>query len=283
MNDTSIKLPDGRLLAYTDLGSPDGPVVVYCHGAPTSRLDLTSFEDAFVESDVRVVSVDRPGYGASSPRPERTFDDWSADLAVLLDVIGVEHCAVMGWSSGGPYVVATAALLSERVVAAGIVAGVSDMGWAGAWDGYDEDEVALMKMGDEDTAVAWCEDRYGSDGVRFAEGVGDLAPADLELMNDEAVGAAIMATITEAFHQGVRGYVQDILLQARPWPFDPAAITAPVIILHGGADTLVPSAHARHTAELVPGAELRILPEHGHLSLLTQFAPLAAELVTPLR
>jgi pimeloyl-ACP methyl ester carboxylesterase len=58
----------------------------------------------------------------------------------------------------------------------------------------------------------------------------------------------------EAFRQGVRGYAQDILLQAEPWAFDTNAIAAPVWILHGEADTLVPVAHARHTAEMIPRA-----------------------------
>ena len=44
MHDASLKLADGRTLAYTDCGDPDGPLVMYFHGAPTSRLDLVVFE-----------------------------------------------------------------------------------------------------------------------------------------------------------------------------------------------------------------------------------------------
>lgn len=80
---------------------------------------------------MRVVSPDRPGYGRSSPQPGRGFDDWPGDVAALAYHLGIERFAVMGASSGGPYVVACAALLPDRIADAAVVAGVTDMGWPG--------------------------------------------------------------------------------------------------------------------------------------------------------
>jgi pimeloyl-ACP methyl ester carboxylesterase len=282
--DASIALPDGRLLAYTDLGRSSSPVVMYFHGAPTSRLDLTVFEDAFTASDVRVVSPDRPGYGGSSPLAGRRREDWPVDVASLADHLGVERFAVMGLSSGGPYAVACSALLPERVASAGVVGGVTDFGWDGAWDGYLEDEGALMWIGDEAKAVAWCEARYGADGSGFLEGgLGELPPADQAALDDEALATVLFTTVGEAFRQGVGGYAQDIVLQGEPWAFDTGAIVAPVWVLHGEADTLVPVAHARHTAEMIPGATLSTWPDHGHISIFSEIRQLAADLVASLR
>ena len=157
------------------------------------------------------------------------------------------------------------------------------MGWPDAWDGFIPDEASLMRLGGEDAAVRWCEERYGADGSRFLEGDIDLPPADLELLADEAAGAVFVASLTEAFRQGVGGYAQDITVQAQPWSFDPTAITAPVRVLHGEADTLVPITHSRHTAELIPGATLVTLPDHGHLSLFNELPQLVAHLATSLR
>jgi pimeloyl-ACP methyl ester carboxylesterase len=284
MLDASVTLSDGRLLAYTDLGAPGGPVVMYCHGAPTSRLDLAVFERAFAERAVRVVSADRPGYGGSSPQPGRRLEDWPSDVATLADHLGVERFAVTAWSSGGPYAVACTALLPDRVASAGIVAGVTDFGWPGAWGGYSEDEVTLMRIGDEARAVAWCEARYGADGRGFMEaGLGELAPADHAALEDEALATARTTTASEAFRQGVGGYAQDITLQGRPWSFNAAVIDAPVWILHGEADTVVPVAHARHTAELIPRARLLTRPDEGHISVFTKIPDLIADLTAPLR
>ncbi|HEY6778657.1 MAG TPA: alpha/beta hydrolase [Thermoleophilaceae bacterium] len=284
MLDASVTLPDGRLLAYTDLGASGGPVVIYFHGAPSTRLDLTSFEEAFAECGVRAVSPDRPGYGGSSPQRGRRLHDWPSDVAALADHLDVERFAVLGLSSGGPYAVACAALLPDRVASAGSVAGETDFGWPGAWDGYPENEGELMRIGDEAGAVAWCEARYGPDGSGFMEGgLGELAEADQAALQDEALATTLMTTVGEAFRQGVGGYAQDITLQGRPWSFDTAAIVAPVWILHGEADTVVPVAHGRHTAELIPTAKLLTWPDEGHISIFTKIPELAADLVASLR
>jgi len=164
-----------------------------------------------------------------------------------------------------------------------VVCGVTDFGWTGAWDGYLEDESELMRIGEETTAVAWCQARYGRDGSRFLEaGLGELAPADQTVLADAALATALMTTIGEAFRQGVRGYAQDIVVQGRAWSFDAGAILAPAWVLHGDADTVVPVAHTRHTAEIIPEARLLTRPDQGHISTLTEIPHLAAELVAPL-
>jgi pimeloyl-ACP methyl ester carboxylesterase len=165
-----------------------------------------------------------------------------------------------------------------------VVCGVTDFGWTSAWDDYPDHESELMRLGDEAQAVAWCQARYGHDGSRFVEaGLGELPPADQAALKDAALAAALMTTMGEAFRQGVGGYAQDIVVQGRPWSLDTGAIVAPVWVLHGEADTLVPVAHARHTAELVPKARLATRPDQGHISILTEIPHLAAELVASLR
>jgi pimeloyl-ACP methyl ester carboxylesterase len=280
----SLRLSDGRTLAYTDLGPRDGTPIMYFHGAPSSRLDLIllGLEGTLAKLGVRVVSPDRPGYGGSTSQPGRRLEDWPADVAALADDLGLRRFAVMGPSSGGPYAVVCAALLQERVASAGVIAGVTDMAWPPAWEGLEPNEVTLMRLGDEAAAAAWCEAQFGHDGSRFAEGW-DLAPADVATLQDEATAAAFVTTVAEAFRQGVAGYAQDITVQARAWTFDPAAVTAPVRVLHGQADTLCPIAHGRHTAEIIPTAQLVTWPDHGHLSILADIPQLCADLAAPLR
>ena len=172
-------LADGRTLAFTDAGAPDGFPIFYFHGAPGSRLDGAGMEDEFAAAGVRVLSADRPGYGGSSPSPHRSMADWPREVAALADHLNIDRFAVMGLSSGGPYVAACAALLGDRVVAAAAVAGVTDMGWSAAYSEFpDDDEKTIMQIGDEDKALAWCEDRYGTDGARFFDAPLDLSPPD---------------------------------------------------------------------------------------------------------
>lgn len=95
--------------------------------------------------------------------------DWSADVAALADHLRSERFTVTGASSGGPYAVACAALLADRVATVGVVCGATDFGWAGAWENYPRYEAELMCVADEVEAVAWCEARYGHDGLGFLE------------------------------------------------------------------------------------------------------------------
>ncbi|BCB79117.1 alpha/beta hydrolase [Phytohabitans flavus] len=274
-----MTLPDGRTLAFTDLGAPDGAPVFYFHGAPTSRLDLVPWDNELARMGLRVFSPDRPGYGRSTPLPGRDLEDWPADVAALAGYLGLARFAVVGYSTGGPYALVSAALLPGRVAAAGVVAGVTDMGWAPAWEGVEKREAELMRVGDEGAAVSWCETRYGADGARFSGGSGPWADADLVLMDNIEVAASLAETVGESFRQGVSGYAQDVTVQARPWTFDPGAVRVPVVVLHGEADTVIPTVHSRHTADLVPGAKLDLRPADGHLSIVARIPRLALDLV----
>ena len=277
--DDTLTLPDGRTLAYTSIGRPNGPVAVYHHGAPGSRLELADLDDVADAAGVRIVTPDRPGYGGSRPQPGRTTAGFVEDVVALADHLGVDRFGVVGLSSGGPYAVACASLLGDRVVGAIVAAGNTDMSWPDAADGYLPSELELMALADANAAVTVCTERYGADGSRFFEGEMDLGSIDNAWLADETKAAGLFASMGEAFTQGVVGYAHDIWVQGRRWSFDTSAITCPVIVVHGDDDQLVPLAHSRHTASLIPSAELRTLAGVGHLSLADHLPALAAELM----
>lgn len=279
MIDTTCTLADGRTVAYTDLGDPGGRPVVFFHGAPSSRLALVRLDDELATAGVRVVSPDRPGFGGSSPQPGRTLPGYGRDVVALADHLGLSRFTVAGHSSGGPYAVAAAALLPDHVTASLVVAGVTDMGWPDAWDGYVTVEADLMRQPDEQSAVAAAERRFGADGSRFFDVADfDMSDPDAAVLADPDEGAAEMNDAIEAFRQGVAGYAQDVWLEGHPWPFDPATIGVPVHVVHGREDRLVPAAHNRHTAGLIPGATLEVLDGEGHLSIVRRFPSLFAAL-----
>lgn len=279
IRDDILELVDGRELAYTIIGASGGPVVCYQHGAPGGRLELRGVDDAFAEAGICVVTPDRPGYGRSSPHAGRTTAGWADDVAALADHVGAERFGVIGLSSGGPYAVACAALLGDRIVGAVVAAGNTDMSWPAARDGYLDSELAIMALADPDDAVARCVELYGHDGAGFFDGEMDLGPTDNAWLADASNSTALFTAMDDAFRQGVVGYAHDIWVQGRAWTFDPGTITCPVIVAHGEDDHLVPVAHSLHTASLIPGAEMRRIPGVGHLSLVDRFPALATEIV----
>ena len=279
MQDQQITLGDGRSLAYTDIGDPSGAPLMFFHGAPISRLHLAYLEQVFRAQRIRVLSPERPGYGRSSPLPGRTLADWPGDVEALADALGIDRFMVAGHSSGGPYAVASAAMLPERVAALIVLAGVTDMGWSGAWAGFSAMESRIMRCKDERAAMAWCVETLGDDGSRFGS-VSDFefAEPDAALFAEPDAGPAIGRAVEEAFRQGIVGYAQDAFVQGRPWNFDPGRITSPARILHGALDHAVPLAHSRHTADIIRGALLQVMPGHGHMTTLAELPAVAADL-----
>jgi len=280
MREGSIRLADGGTVAFTEAGAPEGVPIFYCHGAPGSRLDVVWLDEAFAKLGLRVVSADRPGIGGSSPsRGPRAMADWARPVGELADHLGIDRFGVLGLSSGGPYVVACAALLADRVVGAAVVAGVTDMGWPAAFDDWPEDdEKTIMRIGDEQAASAWCVEHYGEDGAGFFAAPMELSPPDTRVMEDEAFMGGLLPTFAEAFVQGVAGYAEDIIVQGRAWTFDVSSIRCPVRVYHGEQDTIVPLSHGRHTAEMIAGSTLTTFPQHGHISMITEITTIAADL-----
>ena len=120
-----ITLPDGRRLAYSETGAPDGSPVLYFHGHPGSRLDVAMFDRSILaRSGLRMLSIDRPGIGQSDFQPGRAIRDWPADVRGFADALGIQRFAVLGVSGGGPFAAACAQALPERVTKALLVSSV---------------------------------------------------------------------------------------------------------------------------------------------------------------
>jgi pimeloyl-ACP methyl ester carboxylesterase len=119
--DRTIELADGRTLAYSEWGDLGGRPVVFLHGTPSSRL-LCWDVDATEALGVRLVTVDRSGYGRSDPRADVTLLNWVDDYIELVDHLGLPSCPVLGHSGGGPYALACAYRLPERVSSLGLAA-----------------------------------------------------------------------------------------------------------------------------------------------------------------
>lgn len=97
-----MTLPDGRKLGYAQYGSPTGKPIFYLHGFPGSRLEAALWDEQAKKLHARIISVDRPGYGWSSPQPDRTLSDHPKDVQKLAEELRVKEFGVMVWYSQNP-------------------------------------------------------------------------------------------------------------------------------------------------------------------------------------
>jgi pimeloyl-ACP methyl ester carboxylesterase len=266
---TGLDLPtgDGRVLHVYDTG-PGGDVVFWHHGTPNLGAPPQPLLGDAARLGLRFVSYDRPGYGGSTPLPGRAVSSAAADTARVADALGIATFAVLGHSGGGPHALACAALLPRRVRAAVSISGPAPYGV----DGLDW-FAGMTEPGALRAAVAGREEKERYEAAPPAGGV-PFTPADqAALAGDWAWFGSVVAPAMAA---GPAALIDDDLAYVAPWGFDPAAITAPLLLVHGGADRMIPAAHAEWLARRCPTAELRVLPGEGHISVL-RAAPAALE------
>jgi pimeloyl-ACP methyl ester carboxylesterase len=283
--DQTIQLPDGRRLGFAEVGDPAGAPLLHFHGNPDSRLHLASapFDAALRAAGVRCIAPDRPGFGLSDPLPGRGDGDWPADVSALADALGLDRFAVLGYSRGGRCALACAALIPERLTAVGTLsAGTSpDMpGYSRAYSRLVRMEFAFARRAPAPwTMVTKSNVRRGKKNPAAVLAPFKLAltcPADRALLASHSEELA--RTVIEAARQGPAEWRKEEINQPDPLDFDLDAVTLPVRVWHGTADTLVPIAHGRHLAARLASAQLVELPDVGHLHTPERIAQVASEL-----
>jgi pimeloyl-ACP methyl ester carboxylesterase len=281
MSELDVTLADGRTLHVYDEGDPQGVAVVAHHGTPSSgRLHSSHIDDAGARR-IRLIGYDRAGYGASSARPGRSIGDVAADVAELLDALGVDRFATWGHSGGGPHALACAALLPERCVAVATLASVAPYGVEGLdWlEGMGEANVQdfeAVLAGPEALEPVVLRDQAemfsaGPDGLRQSM-LTILSPVDQAAFTAD-VAEWIYAVMAEGSAKRIEGFRDDNLACVAPWGFDPADIGVPVLLLQGVQDLMVPPSHGRWLAARIPGVEAEISDAEGHITLLTGRIP----------
>jgi pimeloyl-ACP methyl ester carboxylesterase len=272
---TDVLLPDGRSLEVVVTGPAEGVPLVFHHGTPGSAMQFTAIQRAVTDRGLRLVTLSRPGYGASTRLPGRRVADAAADTAAVLDHLDAERCLVAAWSGGGPHALACGALLPDRVVGVLSIASVAPF----AADGLDWS----AGMGDENVeefgAAAGGEAalRPYLDAVRgeMVQITGEdlsrsmatlLPPVDLAALTGEFADD-LAASFRAAVANGIDGWLDDDLAFLQPWGFEPADVTVPTLLWQGVDDLMVPVSHGRWLAANLPKVTTHLEPGEGHLSV----------------
>ena len=276
--DTTFRLSDGRDLAYALWGDPDGEPVFLFHGAPGSRMFVPD-PQITARAGVRLVTVDRPGYGGSDPDPGRSILDWPADVRQLADAIEVLRFAVVAHSSGGPYALACAHELTDRVSAVALVSCVAP--YDEPTNDDDEDQ-ALTRLARQDPNRA---------AAHFAQSIAFIVDdpevfltlprpePDVQLLSDEHIRRMFVEAVREGVSQGTEAYGWDCVLERRPWGFAMADIDTRVSIWQGEQDRALPPSQAVALKSWLPHADFKLVRDAGHGLILARWAEISVDLL----
>jgi pimeloyl-ACP methyl ester carboxylesterase len=290
---------DGRTVVFDEVGDPGGRPVVFLHGTPDSRLARHPDDRLAGDAGVRLLALDRPGYGGTSPvrQDDRgvvhavdAVHAIAGDLAAVLDDRQVETAAVLAWSGGAlaGLAAATAPALAGRIGVLHLVAGVVPRA------AHDEPEVrgavgpggSLVEMADAMAprelaeAVAPlmaprpCDHQLALEHQREVRTTGDQAAlAQVDGALDQLADALV-----EAVRLGLDGVEADIEAQVVPFPVPLREVRVPVHLWYGSADTVTPPAFGDWYARQLPDAALHVVAGAGHYLPFTHWSLLLGTL-----
>lgn len=266
---------DGRTLAFARYGARAGRPLYFFHGFPGSRLQAALVHEQARRADVCLVAIDRPGFGRSTPQPRRLILDWPADVAVVADHLGHQRFGVLGVSCGGPYALACARRLAERIDYVGLFAGVGPMNVSSLNRTQMPLLRAMFALARVHPALVspilaldrWLFLRNAKAAVASLARM-MTAPDRQLLAADPAVSTRFAASLAEAYRQGIEGALLDVRLIAVQGEFELRDIKLPVHVYQGEADRNVPPQMGRYIANQLPRATLHVYPDEGHLSIV---------------
>ncbi len=263
-----IKLKDGRKLAYCEYGNQDGKPLFYFHGWPASRLSGSELDISAKKLGIRVISPDRPGFGLSTYKTNRTLLDWADDVTELADKLKLKKFAVIGVSGGGPYAAACVYKLKDRVTKTAIVVGLSPIVSKEitkgiffisriGWNNYHQFPF-LRKLA---SLIGALEFKYFP---IIGKIVGFQAKEDRQMLKNKKE-ISNFASSKEAYRQGIKGPALDLKIYTDDWGFKLSDIKTKVYLWYGAKDRNVSLNMGKYYQSQIPNSKLFIDESGGHL------------------
>ncbi len=261
--DEALRLADGRLLAWAEWGDPRGSPVLFLHPSPGSRMLCPDVEATALEG-VRLITVDRPGYGGSDPVADPTLSGFAHDLARLVDHLWLGQFSVVGWSGGGQYAAACGAQFGERVSALALVATPAPDTEV-PWLSPSARALSRMAAVDPQQALAAAAD-VKAPLAAAAHRAGEHwdSPSDATARRQPEVHRALRDMWREGLRNGAQGVAADLVAGSRPWTFAPNHMATPARLFYGDDDGVVGLQHAQWWERTLPNVNLTVI-KGGHL------------------
>lgn len=265
----ALVVVNGIRYGTCNYGDESGFPVFYFHGFSGSRIDgyIYGFDEAAKKAGLRIIGVDRPGIGYSDFQPYRTLLSWHKDIEVLADALHLSEFSILGISGGGPYALACAYALDQRLKHVVTISSMAPFYFSESITGM------AMMVPKQPYLIRYLMGLGFMIGTRHMRTIlkkllrGYLAEADDTFLSHPEREEHLMNCVLENFRQGTRGYLHDASLYRKDWQFNPAHIKRHVILWHGTADKNVSIEASQRLAALLPNHQLIIRKGEGHFSI----------------
>ena len=257
----NVAVGDRRKLGFAEFGDPQGRAIFWLHGTPGARRQIPVEARVFAEKNgIRLIGVDRPGIGSSTPHEYQKVIDFADDLRTVADTLGIDKMEIIGLSGGGPYTLGCAAAMPDRVVAVGILGGVAPT--------RGSDGIGGGVMGKIGLPVAPVLEHVGTPLSAVATGLirlikpvaepvlylyASISPeGDRRLLVRPEFKAMFLDDLLNGSRKQLAAPFADVVVFARDWGFRLDEVRVPVRWWHGDCDHIVPFEHGKHVVGYCP-------------------------------
>ena len=288
VRDRRLKRPDGRVVAWSEFGDEDGLPLLRVPGTPACRFSLRADRNPWTQRHLRVITTERPGFGASSRLPGRRFREPADDMAAILDSLELGAVHVTGGSGSAPHQLAFAARHPDRVIAMTVTVGAAPPtdDEIDQMIGVNAQGRHLVRNGDleglrrllEQLRAATLEDPSAAYLAMM-----DRAPeADRAVMADPQWQAEFALSVREALRQGADGWMDEAIALNSSWDdVDLPAVRTSVTWWHAPKDANAPLTSAMRLVDQLPNARLvRFGEDEGHMAAYRREDEILDELLT---
>jgi pimeloyl-ACP methyl ester carboxylesterase len=273
MNDHVITLSSGRRLGYAEYGDPNGVPMLYFHGWPSSRLQGELVDKIGRARGIRVIAPDRPGIGLSEFQPGRTLLDWPPVVEELTAQLGWSRFHVLGVSGGGPYVLACAQMMPDRLLSAAVICGApplrevgtDDLMWTYRLALWGQQHFPMLLA--PGLSVSGQLMRLPANSPLMRWYARSLCERDRLAISDPDLHRILMTSGRVGVLSGAKQLTADGNVYSSDWGIDLGSVRYPIHYWHGGRDKNIPASMARRLVEKLPAAKLTVLADDGHYSL----------------
>mgnify|MGYP002793073521 CR=1 FL=1 len=283
----SVTLSNGETLTYREEGLGN-KVILLIHGNMSSSKHWDILVDK-IKNKFKIIAVDMRGFGGSSyNKPINSLNDFAKDIEEFLNIINIENCSVIGWSTGGGVALELAANISEKIEKVVLLESVGIKGYPIAKkdkNGLPTNE--LLKTKEE----------IAEDPIQVKPVLEALKTNNKEFYR--TLWNAAIYTHNKPADDLYEEYLEDMLTQRNLVDVDYALATfnmtnenngvndgsnkynlvkAPVLILQGDRDYVVPMSMAEETNKYIKNSKVIVLKDSGHSPMIDCMSQLLDEL-----
>ena len=275
------QLGQGTQLSWQEYGKSTGYPVFYFHGLPGSRVEPESADAIAAELGIRLIAIDRFGYGDSIAAQSTGFSEFSDALSEIADALKLGRYSLLGFSGGTPYALACASTHPQHIDRVAVVSSAADFSTPVMQEHYNRDFKPLFELAAADPGLArqQLEPMAQNADALMQLMQSNLPSDDQRLFSAPAFHDSYFKNLETALNQGIDGVVNDLHRLGTPWPFDIREIRVPTTIWHGDEDRNCGVAIADYFAKNLADARLHILSGKGHFFIFEHWREILSELI----